>query len=75
RKELTVRLLRRRCEMCGDPAKVAVHQVRKLASLGNPMASQPAWAALMIQKRRKTLIVCPPCHDAIHNGHPNANTA
>ena len=75
RKELTVRLLRRRCEMCGDPAKVAVHQVRKLASLGNRTASPPAWAALMIQKRRKTLVVCQPCHDAIHREHPNANLA
>ena len=61
--------------MCGDPAKVAVHQVRKLASLGNRTASPPAWAALMIQKRRKTLVVCQPCHDAIHSGHPNANMA
>ena len=75
RKELVARLLTRRCEMCGNPAKVSVHQIRKLASLGKPTASQPEWAALMIQKRRKTLVVCQPCHDAIHNEHPHANTA
>ncbi len=79
RKELTVRLLRRRCEMCGDPAKVVVRQVRKLASLGNHRAThtatQPDWAALMLQKRRKTLVVCQPCHEVIHSGHPHANTA
>jgi len=75
RKELAARLLRRRCELCGDPAKVTVHQVRKLASLGHPMASQPEWAVLMLQKRRKTLIVCQTCHDTIHRGHPNVNTA
>jgi hypothetical protein len=25
---------------------------------------QPAWAALMARKRRKTLIICPPCHNS-----------
>jgi hypothetical protein len=27
---------------------------------------KPAWAALMARKRRKTLIICRPCHDYIH---------
>jgi Type II intron maturase/AI2M/AI1M-like, HNH endonuclease len=66
RKELIHRLLARRCELCGDPGKVLVHQVRKLASLGTAGDNQPAWAALMARKRRKTLMVCHPCHDAIH---------
>jgi AI2M/AI1M-like HNH endonuclease/type II intron maturase len=66
RKELIHRLLTRRCELCGDPGKVLVHQVRKLASLGLPGPNQPAWAAHMAGKRRKTLVVCHPCHDAIH---------
>jgi group II intron reverse transcriptase/maturase len=66
RKELIHRLLTRRCELCGDPGKVLVHQVRKLASLGKPGLGQPAWAALMASKRRKTLVVCAVCHDAIH---------
>jgi len=66
RKELIQRLLNRRCELCGDPAKVLVHQVRKLASLGQPGPDQPAWATLMARKRRKTLVVCQPCHDVIH---------
>jgi hypothetical protein len=35
RKELIHRLLTRRCELCADPGKVLVHQVRKLAS-GRP---------------------------------------
>jgi hypothetical protein len=42
RKELIHRLLTRRCELCCDPGKVLVHQVRKLASLGEPGQSQPA---------------------------------
>jgi group II intron reverse transcriptase/maturase len=68
RRELVVRLLSGRCELCEEPGKVVVHQVRKLASLGEPGTGQPAWAALMARKRRKTLVVCRPCHDAIH-GH------
>ncbi len=66
RKELIHRLLTRRCELCGDPGKTLAHQVRKLTSLGTAGPNQPAWAALMARKRRKTLVVCHPCHDAIH---------
>src|SRR6266536_2640399 len=51
------------------PQKELVHQLRKLASLGEPGPGQPAWAAKMARMRRKTLIVCRACHDAIH-GHP-----
>ena len=75
RKELVTRLLRRRCELCGAPAKVLVHQVRSLASLGKPGAGQAPWAALMAKMRRKTLVVCQPCHDAIHYGQPIAQAA
>jgi group II intron reverse transcriptase/maturase len=75
RKELTVRLLRNRCELCEQTGKVLVHQVRKLASLGTPDTGQPDWAALMARKRRKTLVVCHPCHEVIHLGHHTANTA
>jgi len=74
RKELIHRLLNRRCELCGDPGKVLVHQVRKLASLGEPGSGQPAWATLMATKRRKTLVVCAACHDVIH-AHPVMNAA
>ena len=73
-KELIHRLLTRRCELCSDPGTVAVHQVRKLTSLGVPGPGQPAWAALMAKMRRKTLIVCAACHDHIH-ANPVANAA
>ncbi len=66
RKELIHRLLTRRCELCGHGATAAVHQVAALARLGKPGPGQPAWAALMARKRRKTLVVCQPCHQAIH---------
>lgn len=74
RKELIHRLLTRRCELCGDPGKVLVHQVRKLTSLGPPGPNQPAWAALMATKRRKTLMVCAACHEIIH-AHPVTTAA
>jgi hypothetical protein len=75
RKELTNRLLRGRCELCEEPKKVQVHQIRKLAQLGQPGTTQPPWAALMARKRRKTLIVCQSCHDTIHDRQPTAHTA
>ncbi|GAA5108961.1 reverse transcriptase/maturase family protein [Haloechinothrix salitolerans] len=75
RKELIRRLLAKRCELCKSPGTVVVHQVRKLASLGTTGHGQPAWAALMAKKRRKTLVVCHPCHDAIHHGQPATATA
>jgi hypothetical protein len=74
-KELTIRLRRGRCELCEEPAKVQVHQIRKLALLGKPGPGLPTWAALMARKRRKTLVVCHPCHDTIHDGQPTATTA
>jgi len=50
-----------------------VHQVSKLTDLASPGQPQPLWAQLMAKMRRKTLIVCPSCHDVIHNRQP-ANT-
>jgi group II intron reverse transcriptase/maturase len=67
-RELTTRLTRRRCEWCEQRAQVEVHQVRKLADLDQPGQPQPAWAQLMAAMRRKTLVVCPSCHQAIHAG-------
>lgn len=42
---------------------------RKLADLGKPGPGQPEWAELMTKIRRKTLVVCPPCHEYIHADH------
>lgn len=72
RKEITMRLRRGRCELCQKRRSVEIHQVAKLAELtrtGNP---QPDWARQMATRRRKTLVVCPPCHQHIH--HPAGNT-
>jgi group II intron reverse transcriptase/maturase len=74
RKELIHRLRQRRCELCERSATVTVHQVARLADLGKPGPDQPAWAALMAEIRRKTLIVCADCHEYIH-ATPVANAA
>jgi group II intron reverse transcriptase/maturase len=74
RKELIHRLRKRWCELCEQGATVAVHHAARLADLGQAGPGQPAWAALMAEKRRKTLIVCAACHDHIH-ANPVANAA
>jgi hypothetical protein len=75
RSELVTRLNAGRCEWCEQRAHVEVHQVRKLADLTKPGHPQPAWAQLMATMRRKTLVVCIFCHQAIHTGTPIAVTA
>ena len=74
RKELIHRLRARRCELCEHGATVTVHHVARLAHLGQTGPGQPAWAALMARKRRKTLIVCAGCHEHIH-ANPVASAA
>jgi group II intron reverse transcriptase/maturase len=74
RKELLKRLRTRECELCETGTTVTVHQVTGLKTLGKPGPGQPAWAALMAKMRRKTLIVCAPCHDWIH-ANPVAHAA
>lgn len=73
RKELPLRLLRGRCEICEQQDDVVMHHVRKLADLGQPGPSQPAWAKFMAKRRRKTLAVCATCHRAIHAEIPTAS--
>jgi group II intron reverse transcriptase/maturase len=71
-KELIRRLRVGRCELCELRADVEVHHARKLADLAQPGRPQPAWTQLMVRMRRKTLVVCPPCHTAIHARQPTA---
>jgi hypothetical protein len=66
RKELIHRLLAGQCEICGEPEKVRVHQIRRLADLDKIGQPQPEWAQIMARRRRKTLVVCEPCHGSIH---------
>ncbi|MQA06540.1 MAG: maturase, partial [Streptosporangiales bacterium] len=69
--ELIGRLIAGRCELCGTTQRLEVHHIRKLADLDRAGRNEkPAWIHIMAKRRRKTLIVCTACHDAIHAGHP-----
>jgi hypothetical protein len=71
--ELRKRLQADRCELCGSTVRVEVHHQRKLADLTRPgRKDPPAWVRLMAARRRKTLVVCRSCHDAIHTGRPTS---
>jgi hypothetical protein len=73
-KELILRLQMGRCELCERPGGTQLHHVAKLADLTRPGRPHPTWAQIMAHRRRKTLIVCPPCHDIIHQRQPTATT-
>lgn len=69
--ELINRLIAGLCELCGSVERLEVHHIRKLADLNKPGRNEkPAWVRIMAKRRRKTLIVCAACHDAIHAGRP-----
>jgi hypothetical protein len=69
RSELVNRLLADTCELCENTENIEVHHVRKLADLDvKGRAEKPAWVKRMAARRRKTLVVCQDCHDAIHAG-------
>ena len=65
RTELGKRLLAERCEWCGnDDRLVEVHHVRKLGNL----TGKTLWERRMIQRRRKTMVLCVECHRELHAG-------
>ena len=71
RTEILQRLLAQECEMCGAHEDIEVHHIRKLADLTKPgQQEKPAWIKRMAARQRKTLMVCRPCHEAIHAGRP-----
>src|SRR5947209_6623498 len=65
------RLLAQKCELCGAEGTCQVHHVRKLADLNRPgQGEKPPWIKRMAARRRKTLVVCQECHEAIHRERP-----
>ena len=73
RNELIHRLLAHRCEICQTRKNLEVHHIRKLADLNKPgRREKPAWVRLMAMRRRKTLVICRPCHEHIHAGRATA---
>jgi hypothetical protein len=68
--ELVKRLLAGICEVCGVKGPVQAHHIRKLTDLTQRgRKERPAWMKLMAMRKRKTLMVCRPCHEDIHAGH------
>ncbi len=60
---LAARLKANRCELCGAQcSQLEMHQVKRLKDL----KGTHEWERMMKERRRKTLAVCPSCHDEIH---------
>src|SRR5207245_5295815 len=69
RSELLQRVFADTCELCGSSERVEVHHIRKLADLEKPgRKEKPAWMKQMAARRRKTLVVCHRCNEAIQEG-------
>ena len=65
RTELGKRLCANQCEWCGTrEGKMEVHHVRKLGNL----TGKAPWERQMMQRRRKTMVLCVQCHDELHAG-------
>ena len=60
---LVERLKDGRCELCGKDGKVVMHHVRTLTKL----KGTHEWEKLMLQRHRKTLVVCEDCNSMIQN--------
>lgn len=75
RTELVQRLLADFCELCGSEEEVEVHHERAMRKLHEyPGRPKPEWVKRMIALRRKTLVLCKRCHEAVEHGLPIAWT-
>lgn len=65
RTELGKRLLAQQCEWCGtEEGRIEVHHVRKLGNL----KGKTVWERHMIERQRKTMVLCQKCHSDLHAG-------
>lgn len=66
RTELLERMAARQCEYCETRnGPFEVHHIRKLKDIEKD--TEP-WKRLMMARRRKTLVLCKPCHVDLHRG-------
>jgi group II intron reverse transcriptase/maturase len=76
RHQIIDRINAKECELCGqqsdDASTFEVHHIRKLKDIKQQYSRRgdhvPNWVLKMCTMRRKTLVVCKPCHNAIHSG-------
>lgn len=60
---LAQKLYAKTCELCGATCDdIEIHQVKRLKDL----TGETQWESIMLDRRRKTLAVCPACHGEIH---------
>jgi AI2M/AI1M-like HNH endonuclease len=67
RTEILSRMLADKCEYCGKETKCEVHHIRKLSQLLK-RKDLVGWKKMMAMRSRKTLVLCPECHDKLHAG-------
>jgi Type II intron maturase len=71
RSELEKRLLAQICEVCGSTEELEVHHIRAMKDLHTHSGREkPLWMRRMIERKRKTMIVCRTCHEDITFGRP-----
>jgi hypothetical protein len=70
RTEVVQRLMAGRCELCErTDLPIVAHHIRKLADIDRPgRRPKEGWEKIMAARKRKTLMVCDPCHKKIHAG-------
>ncbi|HOJ09539.1 MAG TPA: reverse transcriptase domain-containing protein [Clostridiales bacterium] len=65
RTSLISRLKAQKCEWCGaEDVPIEMHHVRKIKDLKD----KTGWEIVMIGRKRKTMALCPTCHDKLHAG-------
>jgi group II intron reverse transcriptase/maturase len=71
RNELIRRLTANVCELCGSTENIRVHHARALKDIEKKYKGRknpPDWIRFMMERRRKTIVVCHECHKKIHEG-------
>lgn len=72
RNELVRRLLAEKCELCGSTENIEVHHIRKISDLKKRYKGRknpPKWVVFMIERNRKSIVVCRSCHRKIDSGN------
>jgi len=65
--ELGKRILANICEWCGNAqGPMEVHHIRKLKDLKD--TTKKIWEKRMIERQRKTMVLCKKCHQELHQG-------
>ena len=73
-KHLRERIQGKVCQVCRKrDGNLQIHRIRRMTDITatNPQG-RPRWQQVMIALNRKTITVCPECHDDIHGHHRDA---